>query len=123
MPDPIDAPEAFGIDMDQLAGSRAFVAHDRLTRSECAQAVEAEPAQGGAHGGARQAKSSRNRWTGQALGAQGGDALDPIGSQSMRRTGRGRTLVPQGALSAIAEAPQPFVGCAFGHSNPLSGIR
>ena len=61
VPDPGDTPELFAVEMDQLAGPLALVAHNHRLWFERRQLAQAEPAQDRAHRRDRQAELAGQR--------------------------------------------------------------
>ena len=70
MADPIELAELFDVDVDNLAGSRTFIAEDRLGRLQRRQAVEAEALENAADGGRRNPDLGRDLLASMALPAQ-----------------------------------------------------
>jgi hypothetical protein len=72
--DAIELAELLDVDVDDLAGSCAFVAADRLGRLESGKPTEAQPLQDAADGGRRNSDFRGDLLAGVALPAQ---SLDP----------------------------------------------
>ena len=75
MPNRADLAELFDIEVDEFAWVLALVAANRL-RFQCAEFVQAQPAQDAAHGGLRDADLGSDRLANQPLAPKRRDGFD-----------------------------------------------
>jgi hypothetical protein len=113
----LDAAELLDIDMDQLAGPLALVAHRRWFRFERRQPAQPDPAQELAHRRDRHAELPRDRRAAQPLSPQPLDLDNPLGRGAVPAALWRRTVISQGRRTATEIAGQPMVGAAGGQSD------
>jgi hypothetical protein len=102
-------PELLAVEMDHLAGPRAFVAHHRRLGVERGQLAQPEPAQHRSHGRDRHAELAGDCRPAQALPPQSGDRGDPLGIQAVPAAYRRRAAVPQRRRTTAAIPRQPAI--------------
>jgi len=115
-PDRGDAPEPFGVDMDQLAGPLPLVAHHCRLGLEPGELAQTQAAQNDADRGDRHGQLSCNRRAAHPLLPQALDFADPVSTNAMLALVRGRAAVGQCTGGAAAVARQPAI--ALPHRNP-----
>jgi hypothetical protein len=81
VPDAGDLAELLGVDVDQLTGALALVAHGGYARIEALEAAETETPQETADGRERQAEAAGDHGRGQSLPTQHRDRGDLLGRQ------------------------------------------
>ena len=91
--DLLEAGQAFDIEMEQVAGSGMFVAHDGRGGMQIAPATETSAAQNAADGGRTDGGTTRDLIAGSVTSAQLQDALDHCLRQAARTAMR-----PRGAI-------------------------
>jgi hypothetical protein len=102
-----DAPELFGVEVQQLARVRPLVAHDRRRRVKRSEPIEAEPAQDFGHRRVWHAELPRNRWRAHPLPPQPFDVGDALRRRAAHARGP-RAAIQQRDLAATLPAPNPF---------------
>src|SRR6266436_2664561 len=83
MPDPLDAPELLAVDMDQLAGPLALIAHHHGFGFEGGELAQAQAAQNGTDRGDRHVQLSRHCRAAHPLPPQALDFADPFSADAM----------------------------------------
>ncbi len=131
MADPLDAPELLAIDMDQLAGPLALIAHHHRLRFERGELAQAQAAQNGADRGDRHVQLPRysraahplpalrgraavgqRRWTAASVARQPAIALPLRNSRRFRRVSNPPTLLgypPHQQESTLRRQPRILV--------------
>jgi hypothetical protein len=107
VPDAGDPAELLGIDVHELAGMLALVAHDRCGRIEALEAAEAEATQDAADRREGQAEAAGDHGRGQPLPTERLDRGDLLGRQPALASGR-RAPVIEGRLAARSPPCQPL---------------
>jgi hypothetical protein len=102
-----DLAELLGVDVDELTGTLALVAHDWCRRIEALEAAETEATQDGSDGRERQAEAAGDHGRGQPLPPERLDRGDLLGRQPALASGR-RAAVVEGRLAARSPARQPL---------------
>ena len=102
-----DPAELLGVDVDQLTGALALVAHHRYGRIEALEAAETEATQDAADGRERQAEAAGDHGRGQPLPTERFDRGDLLGRQPAPARGR-RAPVVEGRLAARSPPRQPL---------------
>lgn len=107
VPDAGDPAELLGVDVHELAGTLALVAHDRCWRIEALEAAEAEATQDAADGRERQGEAAGDHGRGQPLPPERLDRGDLLGRQPALARGR-RAPVIEGRLAARSPPREPL---------------
>src|ERR687892_894905 len=108
VPDAGDLAELLGVDVHELAGALALVAHDRRGRIEALEAAEATTAQDAADGRERQAEAARDHGRGKPLAAERLDRGDLLGRPpALAGGGGGGGGGGRGGGGAPARPPPP----------------
>jgi hypothetical protein len=125
MPRPLDADPAqfLDVDVDQLAGSGALVAADRLRRLEAREPAETYPLQHRRDGRGRHPQGLGDLRPGQSDPPQRGDRLDPLGRGGVGDPPGRRAPVEQPGLALGAVAADPLAGGPLAHSGGLGRLR
>src|SRR5260370_4340496 len=109
MPDPRDTPKLLGVEMDQLAGPLALIAHRHRLRVERGQLAQAEPAQDRADRRNRHGQLPRNRWAAHPLPTQALNLVDPFGADAVLAALRCRAAISQRRRTAASVPRQPAI--------------
>ena len=120
MADAVDVAELLGVDVDQLAGVLAFVAHRGRPLVEGGETAEAEPAQYRADGGARRAEPAGDGRSAEPLPPERLDRGGRVRCQAMRAAARRRTAVAERLAGPVPG--EPFEGAPLGDSRRNSRI-
>jgi hypothetical protein len=109
VPDPSDAPELLGVEVDQLAGPLALVTHHHRLCIEHSELAQAPAAQDGAHRRDRHLQLPRDRRAAQPLVPQTLDLADRFVTDAVPAASCRRAAVGQRRRATAAVARQPAI--------------
>jgi len=98
------------VEMEQITGSGMFIANQRYSGFEIAQAVEAQATKNAADGGAAAACQAGNVQAGEALATKLFHLLDLMDRSTVRRAMRARGAVQEAGSALLLVAVDPFGG-------------
>src|ERR1035438_4182238 len=104
----VDTSQLLNVDVQQVAGSGKFVAHDGHGGLQHSDLVQLEPGEDAAHGGPAQAGGLGNANPGPTLAAQPLHAIDQFWGSGAGRSMWARAAIAQAGLFLGAEATHPL---------------